>query len=64
VNRRVSIKRYRVLARIQAHEDRAQWEDAKWQRLACFALDLVGGVGLGVALGLAAFLWALTKVAA
>jgi uncharacterized RDD family membrane protein YckC len=57
-----TLARIRVLHRIQAQEDRAAWEDAKWERVAAFLLDFVGGSALGIAFGLAVFVYALSRV--
>jgi hypothetical protein len=61
--RRLTLRRYRVLARIQAVEDRMAWQDAKWQRVASFLLELGGGFALGFGLGLVALVEALLRLA-
>jgi hypothetical protein len=60
--KRLSLKQIRVLARIHAVEERQAWEDAKWERVAAFVFDVIGGSALGVALGLAAFIFGLSQV--
>jgi hypothetical protein len=62
MTRRPSLREIRVRMRILAAAERAEWHDAKWQRVACVLLDLGGGFALGFALGLVTLVEVLLRV--